>query len=74
MYLLFENAPFLGWMVSTDIFIYALAAGIFLSCLSVNNSNENELNTMTDHNVILLKLAIILFAPVGNLYKKTFLI
>ena len=31
MYLLFENAPFLGWMVSTDIFIYALAAGIFLS-------------------------------------------
>jgi hypothetical protein len=31
MYLLFENAPFLGWMVSTDIFIYALAVGIFLS-------------------------------------------
>jgi hypothetical protein len=31
MYLLFESAPFLGWMVSTDIFIYALAVGIFLS-------------------------------------------
>lgn len=31
MYLLFESAPFLGWMVSTDMFIYALAVGIFLS-------------------------------------------
>ncbi len=31
MYLLFENAPFLGWMVTTNIVVYAVAAGIFLS-------------------------------------------
>lgn len=31
MYLLFENAPFLGWLVTTDMVIYAIAAGIFLS-------------------------------------------
>lgn len=39
-------------------------AGIFLSLLQINNSNQSELNAMTDHNVILLTLTSILFAPV----------
>lgn len=31
MYLLFENAPFLGWVVTSNIVIYAIAVGVFLS-------------------------------------------
>lgn len=56
----FEQLVIIGFFT----LVANVVAGILLSCLNVGNDNQVTLDSMTDHNVILLKLATIIFAPI----------